>query len=99
MTLQEQYTEKRAKYMSNQLTHNEFYLWLADAIGIEEYMLPFTVDAIRNSHDEHLNDLPLARWDSYDPLVRGLAVQHGMRSWSLSDTVCVLKAYARKVAA
>jgi hypothetical protein len=49
---------------------------------------------LQQSTDEHLNDIPLMLWDRRDPIVRLLAVQRGMRSWSLSDTVCVLKAFA-----
>lgn len=45
--------------------------------------------------DEHLNNLPLAGWDSLDYSVRQLAARAGIKSWSLCETVCVAKHVAR----
>jgi hypothetical protein len=33
-----------------------------------------------------------------DSLIRGMAGRVGMKAWSLSDTVCVLKNFARREA-
>src|SRR5258708_16801548 len=99
MTLQEQHDAKRKQYMANEITHAEFYSWLADSINITVQALPVSLERIRASKDEHLNDIPLRLWDSMDYLVRRKAIMSGMRSWSLSDTVCVLKNYARREAA
>jgi hypothetical protein len=96
MVLQEEHDAKRKQYLANEITFAEFYLWLADSIGIIRANLPVGIDRIAASTDEHLNDIPLMLWDRQDPIVRRLAVQRGMRSWSLSDTVCVLKAFARR---
>jgi hypothetical protein len=96
MTLQEQHDAKRKRYMDGKLSHAEFYLWLADAIHVTVSDLPVMLDRVRQSTDEHLNDITLSLWDRKDPIVRHKAVQAGMRSWSLSDTVCVLKNYALK---
>lgn len=95
MTLQEQYDAKRKQYMSNELNHAEFYTWLAEAIGASERNLPVSRETLQASTDAHFNDIALARWDRCDPIIRGMAVRAGMRSWSLSDTVCVLKTIAR----
>lgn len=62
--------------------------------------------------DEHLNNIRLAKWDGMDPAVRRL-VRHehmaiswsdaaqpiapGRICWSLSESVCVLKAAARRM--
>lgn len=96
--LQAEHDEKRKQYMAHQITHADFYLWLADAIGIMCCNLPVAIDRIQASKDEHLNDIPLSLWDRQDPTVRRLAVQAGMRSWSLCDTVCVLKNFALREA-
>lgn len=61
--------------------------------------------------DEHANNIPLAKWDACDPAVRHLLRSEVMdRSWcgqplpprticwSLSESVCVLKAVARRMA-
>lgn len=45
--------------------------------------------------DWHLNNIPLTRWDALDGSVRGLAARAGHRSWSISQTVCVLKHVAK----
>lgn len=98
MTLQEQHDAKRKQYLASEISHSEFYLWLADSIGIRIHDLPVKIERVKASTDPHLNDIPLQLWDRMDYLVRRLAVQHGMRSWSLSDTVCVLKAFAKRAA-
>lgn len=97
--MQIKHDEMREKYMSNEITHAEFYEWLASEIGLLPQDLPVSIDRVRESTDPHLNDIPLQGWDRRDPVIRGKAKRAGMQSWSLSDTVCVLKAYARKIAA
>jgi hypothetical protein len=99
MTLQEQYNEKRQKNLSGQLSHSELYLWLADSIHISVADLPVSLERVRVSNDPYLNDIALIQWDRRDAIVRHKAASFGMRSWSLSDTVCVLKCYARREAA
>lgn len=96
MTLQQQHDAKRKQYMANEISHEEFYLWLADSIGIGIQAVPFSIEKLKTSKDPHFNDLPLITWDRMDGVVRSQAVRHGMRAWSLSDTVCVLKNVARK---
>lgn len=96
MTLQERYDLKRKEYMDNKITHEEFYLWLADAIKVTVSDLPVSLDRILMSTDPHLNDIPLHQWDRRNPIVRGKAVRAGMRAWSLCNTVCVLKAFAKR---
>jgi hypothetical protein len=104
-TLQAEHDTRRKAYLDayrgdeeGSRLHNEFYLWLADAIGVTVADLPVSLDRIAQSTDPHLNDIALTGWDRRDPIVRHKAVQAGMRSWSLSDTVCVLKAFARRAA-
>jgi hypothetical protein len=98
MTLQEEYDSKRKQYLDNRISHAEFYLWLADSIGIAEHDLPVGLDRIRASKDKHLNDIQLHAWDMRDGIVRYKAVRSGMRVWSLCDTVCVLKNFALRAA-
>lgn len=98
MKLQEQYEEKRRENLNNRISHEEFYLWLADSIHIIVSNLPVPIETIRQSTDPHLNDIPLHKWDSMDGIVRRKAASYGMHSWSLCDTVCVLKCFARRAA-
>ena len=76
--------------------HIEFYSWLGDAIGVTVRDLPCTLDEVRAAiaTNKHLNNIKLQRWDRMHSRVSGLARAAGLRSWSLSDTTCVLKNYA-----
>lgn len=85
---------QRKRYMEGSLTHQEYYLWLADFIGATKKHVPFSQEQINNSKDEHLNDLPMAVWDRQDFTIRRLAYAKGL-AWSQSDTVCVLKTLAK----
>jgi len=96
MTSQEEVNEQRKLYMVGKITHQAYYLWLAEFIGAGERYLPVPKERILQSTDEHFNDIPLRLWDLQDSLVRPLAYSKKL-AWSLSDTVCVLKAIARKV--
>lgn len=43
------------------------------------------------NEDEHLNNHPMAHFDSYFPWHLSACRRHGVSSWSPSDTVCCLK--------
>lgn len=85
----------RSLYMEGKISHAKYYLWLADLVGANYSDIPFDDEKLLNSKDEHLNDLPLRKWDNMDVLIRRKAYSRGL-PWSLSDTVCVLKSLARK---
>jgi hypothetical protein len=96
MTLQEQHDEKRRLYLDGTLSHQDFYLWLAQAIKVNECQIPVSLASLAGSTKPYFNDIAALRvWDNMDPTIRRQAHEHGMRSWSLSDTVCALKAAAR----
>jgi hypothetical protein len=96
--------ERRAIYMSSkdENAHQEYYQWLAESIGIGPSMLP--PDHAR-SKDPHFNDVLLSEWDQRHTSVVhhaqrafarvGTSAQHTF-AWSLSDSVCCLKAIARR---
>lgn len=88
-------TAKRAEYMTGKISHDDYYLWLAEFVGVPERLIPFNDLRLVASTDPHMNDLPLGQWDSRDSGVRTLAFGKGL-VWALSDTVCVLKALARR---
>ncbi len=60
--------------------------------------------AIRNSTDEHMNDIPLALWDRLDMrphistklLSEATGSQPGRYQWAPSDNVCIAKEAARQ---
>ena len=90
---QQAYNQQRQLYMNHKITHQQFYLWLASFIGVTDAMLPVSKERIARSQDPHFNDIPLRLWDYKDYDVRQLAYNKGL-AWSLSDTVCTLKAIA-----
>lgn len=100
MNLQERFNDARRAYVYyNLLSHEDFYEWLGLEIGAQKLPLPVSLERIRQSTDPYLNDIPLVLWDRQDAVVRRAAVSHGMRYWSLCDTVCVMKNEARRRAA
>lgn len=91
----EEFQALRQKYMTNEMTHQEYYIGLAKIMGLNGVaMIPN--EQIKASTDESFNDIPLKKWDDHHGLVSHLAYQH-FPVWSLSDTVCVLKAIAREI--
>ncbi len=82
--------------------HEAKYNALANALGRERLrgLIPFTpeqVQAAIDSGDEHLNTLPLHKWDRMHPTVFMMAREaQEITSWSLDDTVCTLKHLARQ---
>lgn len=96
--------------------HREKFGAYVEALGRERlrFLLPVRdPQELRRllAQDEHLNNVPLSRWDAQDPRVRRLLrdalrngrigeAEDGRRRmvWSLSDTVCTLKECARQVA-
>jgi hypothetical protein len=108
------YTDsQRARYMRHELTFSEYYGLLVEHLGegALRHMLPIprTPAQWREliAKDEHLNNVPLSKWDAQHPHVQALvrlndrdkrAEITGSNGWSLSDSVCVLKETARRYA-
>lgn len=79
--------------------HHAYFLWLAQTLRIGPRDLP---PGHLNSTDEHFNDVPLNLWDRRGSLVRSRLTAYfyttpesGPIVWSLSESVCTLKAYAK----
>lgn len=69
----------RADYMASRCSHDQYYQALARLIGLEtiqrmilSYVAP--LDRLRDAFegDQHMNRIPLARWDRMDPGIRDL---------------------------
>jgi hypothetical protein len=103
-TLQLEHDERRAEYMradiaEQRTAHEAFYSWLGGRIHVSDRDVPASTAELLASRDAHFNDIALSRWDRCDAGIRARAASYGMRSWSLSDTVCVLKQRAREIVA
>lgn len=88
--------KKRQAYLNGEISHSDYYLWLSDFLEIPGSLIPFRRDELFASTDPHMNDLSLIRWDSQHAYVSRYAYSK-IRVWSLSETVCVLKAMARQM--
>lgn len=100
------YDQQRRLYLENKISHEEFYLALADAIAFDDLETLVPADACK-SKDPDLNDVPLKLWDYRFSAVRMLlsrAINQGrvskrINGLSASESVCILKAVARECTA
>ena len=79
--------------------HEKKYNEIIQKIGIENLIKLMPIDQetmkLKFQKDENLNNVPLYLWDKQDFHVRPLIVKAGLQSWSLSQTVCLLKHVAQ----
>jgi hypothetical protein len=97
MERQESVNRQRARYMNGELTHAEYYRWLAGMIAANpRRVIDIMTEArLLESTDEHFNDVPLFLWDRLHPIFDTAARHYTGIAWSLSDTVCTAKQLAR----
>ena len=102
----------RKQYMADSHSlHHAYYLQLAGMSRLGAHDLPVSIEEIREAlkTDEHLNNIPLYRWDacarSVERQMRPAVTKAeeypagpGNTVWSLSDGVCALKALAKHLA-
>ncbi len=86
--------KKRQLYLNGELTHKNYYLWLSEFLEIPGSMIPFRRDELLLITDPHMNDLSLSKWDAQHNGISRI-VYSKIRVWSLSETVCCLKAMAQ----
>jgi len=94
----------RQEYMDGKVSHQYYYLSLANAAGItfdDEFIR--TVRVALDKGDEHLNSIPLQRWDNMCFLdSRNTSLRDELKKrgdlWSLSTGVCMRKAKAKHLA-
>jgi hypothetical protein len=104
----------RARYMAHEITFNDYYGALVELLGEDALRGALPIDRTPAqwrdliAEDQHLNNVPLTKWDRSAFYVRHLAQRAdrdalltitGSGGWSLSDSVCVLKETARRYAA
>ena len=91
----------RKERLNNECTHREFF-----GQFVTQQMMNLVVgriggDKLLASTDEHLNDIPLRRWDALSGTVRMFITSKqitdaGLHGFSLSDCVCTAKEAARQ---
>lgn len=106
-----QMDSQRERYLSGELTHDQYYGLLVEALGENRLreLLPATPDELAAAWEEGwaLNSIPLAKWDARHAQVRPRPISRELQTkleaitgpggWSLSDSVCTLKCCARRL--
>jgi len=79
------------------VTHEEYYRQFVTPGILYLVESRIGIDAVRASKDEHLNDIPLSKWDDMEPFARGIAwkLKEAGDGWSKSANVCIAKQAAR----
>lgn len=97
MNTETKYT--RSDYMAGACSHREYYAQFVTPAIRAEVLRSITRPVLLASKDEHLNDIPLQRWDNLSFINRpALAIDEGgQRVYSLAGGVCILKEAARQV--
>ena len=88
----------RKVYLDVKISHHDYYMQFATEAMKRQVIRDITVEEIKNSKDEHLNDIPLHRWDSLSGcMFRGsiMMVRPTGESVSPATLVCIYKAIAR----
>lgn len=80
------YDQQRRLYLENKISHEEFYLELADAIAFDDLELLVPESACK-SKDPDLNDVPLKLWDYRFPAVRMLAKSRCSRMYNIAISI------------
>jgi len=94
----------RRDYMDGKATFSEYYAQFITPELVEAVKAKIGIDKVKASKDPHLNDIPLAKWDSifFDyNLKKGIEkkMQEVGEYLSLAGAVCTAKECARLLAA
>lgn len=54
----------RKHYLNNEVTHRKYFAQFVNKAVKQEVLDYIGKDALLNSKDEHLNDIPLKKWDA-----------------------------------
>ena len=88
------------QYMGKQCSHQEYFEQFVNSNTINIVLHAIGKQRILDSTDFYLNDIPLKEWDDLHPFLPRNKKAHEQSGetniGSLSDTVCIAKAAARK---
>ena len=85
------------EYMQGRATHRQFYAQFVTPEYITYVVGRIGAENLKQSTDEHLNDIGLGRWDMLqDPPKFRTRLKEAGTFWSLSSRVCVAKEAARQ---
>ena len=89
-----------SQYVGKQCSHQEYFEQFVNSSTINTVLNTIGKRRILDSTDFYLNDIPLNEWDDLHPFLPRNKKAHiqsrETNIGSLSDTVCIAKAAARK---
>ncbi len=95
----------RQDYMDKKISHSDYYRQFVTPYIMELVKSRIGIDAITNSKDEYLNDIPLSKWDAihvvrsgrgmYSSIACGEKIKAADEGNSVSTGTCILKQAAR----
>lgn len=92
-------TFTRQKYMDNECSHKEYYRQFVTPRIVNIVSSRIGLERIKNSTNEHLNDIPLEEWDRAGAAFNDASLNKQMRDcgdWtSAAGLVCIAKQAAR----
>lgn len=88
----------RQDYLNNRCTHAEYYDQFVTDYHVQHVGKSVGVAKIKNSTNEHFNDIPLATWDMIR-LAPGIVetMKSAGDGLTLAEQVCINKAAARRI--
>ena len=87
----------RKEYITNGNNHHVYFMQFVDDRIKNIVKRYIGMDVIKNSKDEHFNDIPLKQWDSLPIAIdRQLLIETG-EIYSLAVKVCIAKTAAREL--
>lgn len=89
----------RKDYMDGKCSHRDYYGQFVTDTTRSVVARCIGVDRIRQSRDEHLNDIPLARWDALPKVCAAGRMKEAGDWLSPAGWVCIAKEAARQLAA
>lgn len=94
--------DRKDYVFKNKISHSDYYMQFINMPEMKKALLKhFSKKAFLTSNDEHLNDIPLKKWDSFNsiPYIDQYKYRVSNNSyngffWSKSDNICLAKTYA-----
>lgn len=91
----------RKQYINGECSHHEYYSQFVTDAVLERIKTSIGVETILESKDEHLNDIPLRRWDNirvmFYPCVSAI-IKEANEGFAPATNVCIGKTAARILA-
>ena len=89
----------RKQYMNHECTHREYYGQYVEPWVKSQVLLRIPLEKLRASKDEHLNDIPLRRWDAMP--FNSFSISQAMKGngdyLTQAGIVCIAKEAARQI--